>query len=305
MSKIRLAALSPKLDINTKATSSSRRIWELDFLRGFTIILMVIDHFMYDLAYMFSDVWQEAGGAAGVFARFALNWWNVLDTCPFPIGATRDVIQKIAICIFFGLCGGSTNFSHDNCARSLKTLLAASFITISTYTLVECNVLPDDSLIIFGVLHMLALSTIIVSIIHYLSELSKTRSTEIFCMSCILLAAASFLASEILNSMDLVPNENLLFLHEGFCSPQMGIKMGDYFPLLPNLGIVLIGGAVIRVIYYRKKSLLPSLDRAWNKPVCFVGRHTIFIVIVHQVVNVLLLACITAIFVDKGNFVLF
>ena len=95
--------------------------------------------------------------------------------------------------------------------------------------------------------------------------------------------------------------QKLMFIHETF----VVTPGGDYFPLLPYLGYAFGGAAVITLFYGEGKSLFPKLDGAWNKPFRFMGRHTLVVVILHQVVNMLLLACVTAAFVDKGNFVIF
>ncbi|MBP5405000.1 MAG: DUF1624 domain-containing protein [Clostridia bacterium] len=277
----------------------SHRIWELDFLRGFTILLMCIDHFMFDLSAMFSDVWAAKGGAAAAIAKFACMWW---DHGLSWVGATRDVIQVIAISVFFGLCGGSTIFSRDNLTRAMKTLLAACVITIGTYFLISWEVLDEGDLIIFGVLHMLSLATLLVAGVYALTRLAGKKSDLVFVVVSALLAGAIFLVNQRLNGLEPIENGWLMPLHESF---SRGLDMGDYFPLIPNLGIAFAGAAVITLVYGRGKSLLPKLDGAWNKPFRFVGRHTLLVVILHQVVNVLLLALVTAAFVDRGNFVLF
>ena len=126
---------------------SGRRIWELDFLRGFTILLMVIDHFMFDLAYLFSRDWIKQGGAAEAVARFAKMWW---DHGASWVGATRDVVQVICLSVFFGLCGGSTIFSRDNATRAMKTMLAAAVITLGTYLASVLDIIDAADVITFG-----------------------------------------------------------------------------------------------------------------------------------------------------------
>jgi len=277
----------------------SSRIWELDFLRGFTILLMCIDHFMFDLADMFASVWIRQGGAAAAVAKFARMWW---DHGASWVGATRDIIQVICISIFFGLCGGSTVFSRDNLTRAMKTLLASSVITIGTYAAMSLGILSKGDFITFGVLHMLSVTTLVVAGVYALTRLAGKRSDLVFVIVSALLAGGIFLLDHFLGQMTPTRNDWLFPLHENFAK---GMSMGDYFPLIPNLGIAFAGAAIITLLYGRGKSLLPKLDGAWNKPFRFVGRHTLFIVIVHQIFNVLLLVLVTAAFVDKGNFVLF
>ena len=280
--------------------SRGGRIWELDFLRGFTILLMWIDHFMFDLAYLFSPTWKQAGGAAAAVAQFASMWW---DHGASWVGTTRDIVQVIALCIFFGLCGGSTIFSRDNAARAMKTMLAASVITLGTALAAALEIVDAEEVITFGVLHMLSFSTLIVAAVYALCRLAKKRRDLLFFIVSAFLAGMVFLADYLIGKADVDYSEWLMFLHEGFADPAwMG---GDYFPLLPYLGYAFGGAAVVTLLYGRGKSLLPRLDGAWNRPFRFVGRNTLVIMIVHQVVNFFLLAMITAAFVDHGNFVIF
>ena len=284
----------------TAPRGSGSRIWELDFLRGFTILLMVIDHFMFDLAYLFSTDWIRQGGAAAAVARFAKMWW---DHGASWVGATRDVVQIIALCIFFGLCGGSTIFSRDNLTRAMKTLLAAAVITLGTYLAATLDIIDSSDVITFGVLHMLSIATLIVSAVYALTRLAGKRADLVFVIVSAVLAGLVFLADHLISVSDVTYNQWLFPLHFSFAHPAwMG---GDYFPLIPYLGYAFAGAAIITLFYGGGKSLVPKLDGGWNRPFRFVGRHTLFIVIAHQVVNMLLLALVTALFVDFGNFVIF
>lgn len=279
---------------------AGRRIWELDFLRGFAIILMCIDHFMYDLAYQFSDVWRAEGGAAGVVARFACRWWDHGATW---IGQTRDIVQIIALCVFFGLCGGSTIFSRDNLSRVMKTFFAAAVITLGTYLASVLEIIDESDIITFGVLHMLSFATVIVSAVYALTRLAGKKGDLVFFVVSAGLAGLVFLANYLIGNADVETNRWLMFLHEDFA--EVAWTGGDYFPLLPYLGYAFGGAAVITLLYGGGKSLFPKGDGAWNRPFRFVGRHTLLVVILHQVVNMLLLALVTAAFVDVGNFVIF
>lgn len=278
----------------------SRRIWELDFLRGFAIILMCIDHFMYDLAYVFSDVWKAKGGAAAAIARFACHWWNHEGHW---IGRTRDIVQIVALCVFFGLCGGSTIFSRDNLSRAMKTFLAAAVITIGTYLASVIGIVQEEDIITFGVLHMLSFATLIVAAVYALSRLAKGRGDLVFFIASAALTGLIFLANYLIGRADVQPSRWLMFLHESFAD--IDWTGGDYFPLLPYLGYAFGGAAAVTLLYGGGRSLLPKCDGVWNKPFRFVGRHTLVVVIVHQVINMSLLALVTALFVDFGNFVIF
>ena len=278
----------------------SRRIWELDFLRGFAIILMCIDHLMYDLAYVFADVWRARGGAADAIARFACHWWAHEGHW---MGRTRDVVQVVALCVFFGLCGGSTIFSRDNLSRAMKTFLAAALVTLGTYFASMLGIIEEEDIITFGVLHMLSFATVIVTAVYALTRLAKKRGDLVFFLVSAALTGIIFLVNYLISRATIEPNRWLMFLHEDLAD--IDWTGGDYFPLIPYLGYAFGGAAVITLLYGAGKSLFPKGDGVWNKPFRFVGRHTLVVVITHQVVNMLLLAVVTALFVDFGNFVIF
>jgi uncharacterized membrane protein len=64
----------------------------------------------------------------------------------------------------------------------------------------------------------------------------------------------------------------------GLHSP--GFSSFDYFPLIPWLGIFLLGAALGKSVYAPRRSLLP-----WSLPQTFfnaAGRHSLIIYIAHQ-----------------------
>ena len=106
------------------------RIWELDFLRGVAIFVMVFVHMGFD-----SDMY--------LYTNFQ------------PI---ITVLSHFAF-IFIALAGMGCVFSHNNIKRfGVLTLLSAG-ISITSY------IWSNDDFIFFGILHMLALSTLLYSLI--------------------------------------------------------------------------------------------------------------------------------------------
>ena len=60
---------------------------------------------------------------------------------------------------------------------------------------------------------------------------------------------------------------------------------GDYFPVLPFAALILVGGAIGRLIYHSSaKYALAPLDGAWNSGVGFIGRHAAFVYVAHMIV---------------------
>lgn len=105
-----------------------KRIGLMDALRGAAVLLMVVHHFLYDLA-----------------AFCGAPWW-VFSNPVF------DFLHYVFAGLFILLAGVSSNFSRSNIKRGLKALGCAAAITLVTVVMR----MP----IWFGVLHLLAVCMI-------------------------------------------------------------------------------------------------------------------------------------------------
>ena len=103
--------------------AEKRRIQLIDALRGLAVLLMVVHHFLYDLA-----------------AFAGAPWWLFSN----PV---FDVLHYVFAGLFILLSGISSDFSRSNVKRGLKALGCALVITAVT-AVMEMQVL-------FGVLHLL------------------------------------------------------------------------------------------------------------------------------------------------------
>ncbi len=222
----------------------SRRIWEIDFLRGLSIILVVCYHLLYDL-----------GAYVGV-KRF-LGWSTDLSTIAWTIA------QHFFAGLFIVLSGTSSTLSRSNVRRGLRLLAVSVAVTAITY------IYDPSSAIWFGILQLLA-----VSILIFGAAFERAKATTCAAWGVIVLClgvALYFLKKGMTIRFDWL-------LPLGIHSP--GYSSFDYFPLIPWLGIFLIGAALGRSVYAPRKSLLP-----WRLPQTFVnvaGRHSLLIYIVHQ-----------------------
>ena len=91
------------------------RIWELDFVRGFCIVLMIIDHALYDLAFVFRYQWFGGQESQGL-----LYWLTNFAATDFFPSTFRDIAWWIAVFLFVFICGISCSFSHSNLKRGLR-----------------------------------------------------------------------------------------------------------------------------------------------------------------------------------------
>ena len=220
------------------------RIWEIDFLRGLAIVLMVGYHLLYDL-----------GEFRGV-ERF-LGFSTDLSSAAY----TRA--QLFFAALFVVLSGISSTLSRNNTRRGLRLLLVSLAVTAVTY------VFDPASAVWFGILQLLA-----VSIFVYGAAFAGAGATVCAAAGAAVVGLGAALPA--LTKTIAVRTDWLLPL--GIHRPSF--TSFDYFPLVPWLGVFLIGAALGKSVYAAGESLLP-----WALPETLVnaaGRRSLLIYLVHQ-----------------------
>jgi uncharacterized membrane protein len=220
------------------------RIWEIDFLRGLAIILMVGYHLLYDL-----------GEFVGV-KRF-LGWSTNLSTDAWVIA------QFFFAGLFVVLSGVSSTLSRSNIRRGLRLLAVSVLVSAATYVF-------DKSLAVyFGILQCLA-----VSMLLYGAAFKKARPAVCAAAGAVVLGLGAALPA--LKEALAIRTNWLMPL--GLHGPSFSAF--DYFPLIPWFGIFLVGAALGKTLYASKRSLLPW--RLPSTFVNFAGRYSLWIYIAHQ-----------------------
>jgi uncharacterized membrane protein len=236
--------LNPANQRTIGAQTVSVRIWEIDFLRGLSIILMVFYHVLYDLS--------ELGGMRTLLG-IQINLSSV-----FWLGA-----QYFFAGLFIILCGISSTLSRNNIRRALKLLGVAVIITAATL------IYNSSSAIHFGILHCLGACILI-----YGLTFEKSKPVACTATAAIVFGLSVALALIMRN----VPVRFNWLLPLGITSPTYTSL--DYFPLLPWLGVYLAGAALGKSIYSRKQSLISK--RLPETFINTAGRHSLLIYVVHQ-----------------------
>lgn len=268
-----------KRDIKNERIRS--RVWELDFIRGICVILMVFDHLMYDFMDIFANPWYSATGNEGYkrLAEFATAYWN---------SDIRGVVRPIVIMCFFVICGISCSFSRNNFKRGIIALVLAFAMTGVTYLI--------GMPILFGVLHMLAVSILVVALIR----LATRNKPYVTALVSIIIGLMFIIGDAILQNVNVTTNNWLCFISNVFTDSKF--LSFDYFPMMPNTGAVLIGSALAPLLYRKRVTLLPRLDTQfrWYRPFNFCGRHALIFYVAHQVVWMVLLSLYTLIAIPDG-----
>ncbi|MEG1661868.1 MAG: heparan-alpha-glucosaminide N-acetyltransferase domain-containing protein [Clostridiales bacterium] len=244
-------------------TAAANRIWELDALRGLCVLLMFIDHTLYDLGFIFGDIWRQAGISG-----------TLIDLCLFARDAFwpslfRKIIRVGVLASFIGLCGLSCSFSRSNLWRGLKLLVIALLLSLVTWIMDRCLGQRDVFTIRCGVLHMLAISILLYNLVQPFSR------NIVLVMGLLLAALGLYFHGNPLPASGLVAGV-LGISSTGFYS-------ADYFPLLPWSGYFLVGAACGVSLYHTRVSYFPrhGQNKAW-RPLLFLGRNALLFYLLHQ-----------------------
>lgn len=277
-------------NIDNTNPSKKHRIWEIDALRGFCILLMILDHFFITLTFVYGIKWfgHQLTGTSFLakLCRFGLWYYNSLP---------RTVIHPIIAFLFIWICGISCGFSKSNFKRGIQLFIIAIAVTLLTYIFDK-----QGSLVLFGILHFLAFCIIVWSIIQLFSKNNKIAQIIIGLSMSLIVGIIYIVLVNNQNLNTAVANKFFILTESTISSKK---SPGDFFALIPWSALFFLGAGLTFLIYPNKKSLLPNLDGKWNKPLCFCGRHTLFIYCIHQIVFILIFEFISFFSITKGQFV--
>jgi len=230
----------------------SKRYPEIDLLRTVAILCMVIFHGAYDLAVFHDRSIDVFGPAWTVFARLTAGLFLVLAGISFAVSASR---KKTA---------------RELWKRQLRRFgtigCAALAISIGTY------LFDPDTYVRFGILHLIALSMLLLPIVRPLKGWSIIPGVLMLCFG---LGTRS---TDILQPLSMIV---------GF--PPTAFASVDYFPLLPWFGTVLIGFGIGHLFYVRSTAWRENLPDEAPSMLTWPGRHSLLLYIIHQPILLLLL----------------
>ena len=232
-------------------SGKNKRFWEIDFLRGIAIIMMIVYHIFFDIYF---------------FNLYDFNIHSIgFEIFLYLIGTTFLLLVGISLTLSYNR--EKRNLSKNQIIknfglRSLKIFSLGLIITVVTFFYL------GDSFIVFGVLHCIGLS-IILSI-----PLLKCRFVNLF------LGFVFIFIGIILRNFTFDFNY-LLFI--GF--KPYNFSTVDYFPIFPWFGVILIGIFLGNVLYKDYKRSFKLSDLSEIKIVNFLGflgRNSLIIYFLHQ-----------------------
>ena len=221
-----------------------KRIWELDALRGFCVLGMVVVHFIYDLVELYALVeWHYPP----VF-EFVKQWGGVL------------FLLISGICVTLG---------SRNIRRGALVFLCGMVCTAVTYGMYRLNLSGKGIIIYFGVLHCLGVCMLLWPLFRKLPH---------WALALVGLALVVF----GLYLRELPRVDQIWLMPLGL--PWKTFSSSDYFPLLPYLGFFLVGSALGRSLYRNKTSLLPKVNERnfIIRFLSWCGKQSLWIYLLHQ-----------------------
>lgn len=220
------------------------RFWQLDFVRGTAVLLMIYYHYLWDLYFFgLSEVDVTVGGWR-IFARI--------------VAATFLLLVGISI-IFAGKRKPSAR--RDWLRRGASLLALAFGITVVT------RVFLGDAFILFGVLHLIGVTMLLAPLLWRVRRWAPLIGIG-------LVAAGLWAQNYPVDTYWLLP----------FGLYPDGYPAVDYFPLLPWLGVIMVGIGVGRGLYFfvQRRGTMPKVAPPVLGFVSMLGRHSLLIYVVHQ-----------------------
>jgi len=227
-----------------KNEALASRIWEIDFLRGLSIILVIGYHLLYDL-----------GNYVGLPAF--LGFTTDLSTPAWTMA------QNFFAGMFVVLSGTSSTLTRSNLRRGLRLLVISFAVTVVT------SLIDASMTVWFGILQCLA-----VSMLLYGAAFKKAGAAACAAWGAAVLGLSVFMP--LIQRALAVRFDWLMPL--GLHGPSF--SSFDYFPLIPWFGLFLLGAALGKTAYAAKRSLLPW--RPPQNLVNMAGRYSLWIYLAHQ-----------------------
>ncbi len=229
-----------------------RRLWEVDTLRGFAIVEMVIYHFTWDLNYFGLFRANLLEGPWQWFARSIATLFLLVMGLSMTLSYTRES-QHLGQTALFG----------KYLKRGGKIFGLGLLVTVATYFFI------GRGFVIFGILHLLGLSIILaypfLHLNHWISLIA----------GLLIIGVGGYVDSLVVSFPWLI----------WLGVKQAGTYMVDYYPVLPWFGLALIGIFAGYTLYPQgiRRFSLPDLSGAWPiRGLRFLGRHSLLIYIIHQ-----------------------
>jgi len=240
-----------------------KRFWEVDFLRGLAVILMISYHAIYDLAYFRT-----------FHVDMSTSFWFIL---PRMIAST-----------FILLAGASLALSYSRARETLTgNRLLVKYLRRGAWifswgllvTAVTWIFIRQDY-VSFGILHFVGVSIILAY--PFLRMRYAGLALGVLFIALGMLLQNVYIDSPWLVWLGITPKD---------------FHSVDYFPLLPWFGVVLVGIFMGNTLYPDHKRRISLPDMSTDPMIasfCFIGKNSLFLYLIHQPLLIALLYALGA-----------
>ena len=306
--------LKRKEHIEKVTKDENKRVWEIDFVRGFIIIGMLIDHFIGDF-WMVTEPFRisNANDFFQFMHRFSCGYWD---------HPARVAVRLLGVMLLLVLSGISSHFSRKSWFHALM-ILAFGGIMSAAFG-ISAVVTGDFSMnVVIGAITCIGLCLLIYNLFKilfnkigagsYYKWFSLTMAVTILVMwGFVCYLNPDRRVGGNYDSFWFVYNnyarciKNLYTpdeLKQNLWKVLFGLNYfgADWLAIFPYLGYMFLGGFIGETVYKNKESLLrfiPSKEgeRSWNakfnhatKGVIFCGRKSMWFYLLHQPVYIVLI----------------
>lgn len=229
--------------------TGSKRVNWIDTWRGLAVLAMLVFHLFFDLNYFGIQLVEQT----------TLPWTVLGDF------VRVSFLLLVGISLFLSSVSSKTNISFRN--KQLNRVLVLLIVSLGI-TLITFLLFPEE-FIRFGILHLITIGILLS--IPLVNRPYVALGLGIFCLLVFLPISALHVEHDLLMIFG-VYSDSLVSL--------------DHFPLFPWLGYVFIG-----IFFAHKLSELGFFETslASKSPINLMGRHALFVYLIHQPIFVLTL----------------
>ena len=250
--------------ITRKPKAFDKRIHEIDFIRGFLMVLVLMDHLFWCFK-SYNLGWWEASNYSNefflqMFVIFNFYWKST----------AREIIRIMALFGFCFISGVSSAFSKNNWIRAAEMLVVFAVVAVGSNLLDASNILKNQvTRIDFNVIGVLAWSTL-----FYCFTQNKTWRRIL-----VGLLISFLMCWYVVPWLKRTPMGNAY-------APALWPPEGqaDWMPLFPYMTFFFMGALFSYFVYAPTRQSIIKAKGNWERPICFMGRHSLIIYLGHQFV---------------------